>query len=348
MGLGSWSSIVGNALLFFLVLGLAVTVEFDEFKRSLRSKGLLIGVFSQFVFLPLCSFFIARTLLHDKPALGIPLIVTASSPGGSYSNWWTSLFNGDLSLSVAMTTVSSILSIGFLPLNLFIYIEAAYPNGTAIKMKWGGLFVSISLVIVGIVLGIYLGERVPRVKKALNVGGNICGALLVLLGFFFSSNSSSPIWSRGWKFYVGLTVPCIMGLIISLGFARLARLEMPQALAVAIEVCYQNTAIALAVIFSSFEDDPSCRTRTSGQATCDIVGEAIGVPTFYQLVQVLSLGILCLLAWRRGWSYAPKGTSLYAAITKDFQPHHGDTIEVRQENGAADQEMVEIGGEANL
>ena len=103
MGLGSWSSIVGNVLLFFLVLGLAVTVEFDEFKRSLRSKGLLIGLFAQFVLLPLCSFFIVRTLLHDKPVLGIPLIVTASSPGGSYRNWWTSLFNGDLSLSVAMT-----------------------------------------------------------------------------------------------------------------------------------------------------------------------------------------------------------------------------------------------------
>tara|TARA_B100001559_G_scaffold317910_1_gene323974 strand:+ start:95 stop:1132 length:1038 start_codon:yes stop_codon:yes gene_type:complete len=345
MGLGSWSSIVGNVLLFFLVLGLAVTVEFDEFKRSLRSKGLLIGVFAQFVFLPLCSFVIARTLLTDKPVLGIPLIVTASSPGGSYSNWWTSLFNGDLSLSVAMTTVSSILSIGFLPLNLFIYIEGAYPNGTAIKMKWGGLFVAISLVIVGIVLGIFLGARVPKVKKVLNIGGNICGALLVLLGFFFSSNSSSPIWSRGWKFYVGLTVPCVMGLVISLGFARLARLEMPQALAVAIEVCYQNTAIALAVILSSFEDDPSCRTR--GQATCDIVGEATGVPTFYQLVQVVSLGILCLIAWHRGWSYAPKGTSLYAAITKDFQPHHGDTIEVIQENGAPERDMEQI-GEANL
>ena len=46
MGLGSWSSIVGNVLLFFLVLGLAVTVEFDEFKHSLRSKGLFIGVFA--------------------------------------------------------------------------------------------------------------------------------------------------------------------------------------------------------------------------------------------------------------------------------------------------------------
>ena len=56
MGLGSWSSIVGNVLLFFLVLGLAVTVEFGEFKRSLRSKGLLIGVFAQFVFFAVMQF----------------------------------------------------------------------------------------------------------------------------------------------------------------------------------------------------------------------------------------------------------------------------------------------------
>jgi predicted Na+-dependent transporter len=52
------------------------------------------------------------------------LLLTTSSPGGSYSNWWCFIFNADLALSVAMTTVSSIASVVMLPLNLTIYLHA--------------------------------------------------------------------------------------------------------------------------------------------------------------------------------------------------------------------------------
>lgn len=318
MALSSWGAVVGNVLLFFLVLGLAATVEYDAFARSMRSRGLLVGVVAQFAFLPFMGFVVAKTMFDDKPELGIPLIITASSPGGSYSNWWTSLFNGDLSLSVAMTTVSSVLSVGFLPLNLYVYMKWAYPHGTAISVKWAGLFVSIGVVISAICTGLTLGSRFPNSRKPLSWVGNCFGVLLVLLGFFFSSNSSSPIWSRGWKFYLGLTVPCVAGMALSLAWARQMRLEKPQALAVAIEVVYQNTAIALAIILSSFEKDASCVNH--GGSDCDIVGVAAGVPTFYQVVQVVSLGVLCVICHHIGWTYAPKGTPLLRAITANFQP----------------------------
>jgi len=51
-------------------------------------------------------------------AQGITLIVVTSSPGGSYSNWWCSLFNASLALSVTMTAISTILSVVMLPANL--------------------------------------------------------------------------------------------------------------------------------------------------------------------------------------------------------------------------------------
>jgi sodium/bile acid cotransporter 2 len=318
MGLGSWEAITGNVLLFGLVLGLASTVRLESFRASLYSRGLVIGCFAQFVFLPLLGFAVASILFANEPELGIPLIITTSSPGGSYSNWWTSLFNGDLSLSVAMTTVSSLLSIGLLPLNLFIYIKGAYPHDDSVKMRWAGLFVSIGVVIFGIVSGLFIGARFQKVRTISNIVGNICGILLVLLGFFFSSSSSTPIWAQDFSFYIGLIIPCVLGLLLSMLFALYAKLEMPQVLAVAIEVCYQNTAIALAVILSSF-DDPTCAAGSS----CDVVGRAAGVPAFYQIVQLFSLGILCMYAHRRGWTYAPKEVSLFVAITRSYQPDNG-------------------------
>lgn len=158
--------------------------------------------------------------------LGILFIIIMSLFGGLYSNWWMLLFNVDLSLSVAMTTVSSILSVGFLLLNLYMYIEGVYFNGMNVWMKWGGLFLLILMVISGIVLGLFVGRRASKARAFFNFVGNVCGVLFVFLGFFFLLNFLVLIWDCEWKFYVVFIVFCVVGLVVSLGFVKLIRLDM--------------------------------------------------------------------------------------------------------------------------
>lgn len=321
--------IVSNVLLFFLVFGLAVTVDPIAFKKRFKKPlPLCIGLICQFLILPLLGFTCCVLFFKNEPLYGIPLIATASSPGGSYSNWWCSIFNADLPLSMAMTTSSSLLSALTLPANILLYTELAFPKETQVKLSWDGLFTTISLVIVGIFSGLFFGKNYPRYTQKLNALGNACGVALVLMGFFLSSNSSAPIWDRDWKFYVGVTLPCVLGLMISLATARLCRLKRPSCLAVAIEVCYQNTAIPLAVILNSFSDDPKyCNggreEEDAGGGTeekmCDAVGLALGVPTYYQTVQIFSLAVCCLCCWKGGWTLAPKDESFFNVIGKNYQ-----------------------------
>ena len=149
-------SVVSYILLFILISGLAGTVEFHEFKKQFRDKvPIMVGFCGQFILLPFlgfCSVMLfgltelgkedAQTVVAvnattgnvtttvtvpDGGVVGIEaviLMMTTSSPGGSYSNWWCFIFNADLALSVAMTTVSSISSVFMLPLNLAIYLNA--------------------------------------------------------------------------------------------------------------------------------------------------------------------------------------------------------------------------------
>jgi len=315
--------IASNVLLFFLVFGLAVTVDPIAFKKRFKKPlPLCIGLICQFLILPLLGFVSCKVFFRNEPLYGIPLIATASSPGGSYSNWWCSIFNADLPLSMAMTTSSSLLSALTLPANILLYTELAFPKETQVKLSWDGLFTTISLVIVGIFSGLFVGKTYPRYTQKLNALGNACGVVLVLMGFFLSSNSSAPIWDRDWKFYVGVTLPCVLGLMISLATARVCRLKRPSCLAVAIEVCYQNTAIPLAVILNSFSDDPKyCNGGEEGtdEKMCDAVGLALGVPTYYQTVQIFSLAVCCLCCWKGGWTLAPKDESFFNVIGKNYQ-----------------------------
>jgi len=112
--------LASNALLFLLVFGMAAAVDIDSFKTRLKQKaGILVGLVCQFILLPFIGFCTVALFGTSVPKeVGTILLVVTSSPGGSYSNWWCSLFNTDLALSVAMTTASTFFSIGMLPLNL--------------------------------------------------------------------------------------------------------------------------------------------------------------------------------------------------------------------------------------
>eukprot|EP00527_Entomoneis_sp_CCMP2396_P004939 CAMPEP_0198143260 /NCGR_PEP_ID=MMETSP1443-20131203/6225_1 /TAXON_ID=186043 /ORGANISM="Entomoneis sp., Strain CCMP2396" /LENGTH=92 /DNA_ID=CAMNT_0043806475 /DNA_START=137 /DNA_END=412 /DNA_ORIENTATION=- len=91
----SWlTSVAGNLLLFCLVFGMSATVDIRCMQAQIRNtKALLMGIFCQFVILPFLGFIVVRFLELDE-ALGLTLLVVTSSPGGSYSNWWCSMFNG--------------------------------------------------------------------------------------------------------------------------------------------------------------------------------------------------------------------------------------------------------------
>lgn len=79
--------IIGNALLFALVFGMSATVDTQSMQQQVRNKkAILVGLFCQFILLPLLGFLTVRILNLDA-ALGITLLVVTSSPGGSYSNW---------------------------------------------------------------------------------------------------------------------------------------------------------------------------------------------------------------------------------------------------------------------
>ena len=92
------------------------------------------------------------------------IIVVTSSPGGSYSNLMCSLTNGDLALSIAMTTASSCLAMIALPANLLFYSHLAFDNeeDKAAKIKWVEFCVSLGVVIGGILTGLYCSYKLEE------------------------------------------------------------------------------------------------------------------------------------------------------------------------------------------
>jgi predicted Na+-dependent transporter len=151
--------VAGSVLLFFLVFGMSATVDIGCLLAQIKNrKAILTALFLQFVVLPFLGFVVVKSL-SMSPAMGITLLVITSSPGGSYSNWWCSMFNADLALSVTMTAISTLLSTFMLPINLLIYARASYQADVVRTLDWVAIFISLAIVLSGIGLGLYASEK---------------------------------------------------------------------------------------------------------------------------------------------------------------------------------------------
>lgn len=109
-------------LLGVIMFGMGLTLSGEDFKELFRKPlYVLIGVLAQYTFMPLIAFLLAYGLrLPSEIAVGV--ILVGCCPGGTASNVMTFLAKGNMALSVAVTTISTLLAPFLTP--LFIYIFA--------------------------------------------------------------------------------------------------------------------------------------------------------------------------------------------------------------------------------
>jgi len=314
--MGLLEEITGKVLLFGLVFGMSATVDIDNLKSQIGNKSaILVGCGLQFFFLPFVGFLIVKTAGLDH-AMAVTLLVLTSSPGGSYSNWWCSLFNADLALSVCMTAISTFASLFMLPLNLLVYAKYSLGDDVLSSLDWGGLFTALVIVISAICIGLYFSSQrsTPEFHMFANKIGNAAGILLVAFSMIITSTEEeSELFGRGWGFYFGVATPCVAGILFSTGLTTALDLHKPERITVAIECCYQNTGIATSVAMTMFEGKD--------------LADAVGVPLYYGLVETLLLGAYCVIAWKSGWTKAPIDEKFSKILSTSYEITKHDDFE---------------------
>ncbi|KAL7540803.1 hypothetical protein ACHAXR_010391 [Thalassiosira sp. AJA248-18] len=322
------AQIISSTLLFILIFGMSATVDVRHLRQQVHNKfAILTGVATQFIIMPVLGY--VSVILLSKHGLtepmAISLLIVTASPGGSYSNWWISMFNGDLALSVTMTAISTLISTIMLPANLLLYVNAAFglrpgeDEGASVldNIDWPSLFVSLAIVIGAIGMGMFASVKISshRFNRFANRMGSLSGVLLIVFSAVVSTlsgSNESQIWGQPWSFYVGVTAPCLVGLFIATVLATLAGLRKPEVISVGVECCYQNVGIATSAAVAMF-DDPIDR----GQALC--------VPLFYGLMEGIVLGIYCIVGWKMGWTKAPRDEKFCVMVVTTYEVESDDS-----------------------
>jgi BASS family bile acid:Na+ symporter len=235
-------------LLMIIMLGMGMTLRPSDFAIVARRPwALLLGVAAQYLVMPSAAWVLAR-VLDLPPTLAAGLILVGAAPGGTASNVMVYLSKGDTALSVAMTSVSTLLAPLLTPL-LVLALAGEY-----LPVDAGALFVSIvQIVLVPVLLGVVLRSVLPRVIERIVPALPLLSVVAITaVVVTVVAASATTILSVGWLVVLAVVLHNGLGYGLGYAIARACRLEVAGRRAVSIEVGMQNSGLAAALATAQF------------------------------------------------------------------------------------------------
>lgn len=235
-GLAGWI----NPLLMVIMFCMGLTLTLPDFALVFKNPlPVLGGVAAQFIVMPLVAWLVAA-LLQLEPALAAGLILVGCAPGGTASNVVSYLARGNVALSVAMTSVSTLLA------PLLTPVLALWLAGQYMPVDAGSMAISVvQIVLIPVVLGIVLRMLFNRIVTKINAVLPWLSALAItFVVTIIVAGSAQTILTAGLLVLVAVVLHNSLGLALGYGIGVLLRVPIASRRTIAIEVGMQNSGLA--------------------------------------------------------------------------------------------------------
>lgn len=232
-------------LLGLVMFGMGLTLKGEDFREVARHP--IRVLMAQFVIMPGLAWLLCR-LLQLPAEIAVGVILVGCCPGGTASNVMTWLSRGDVALSVAITSVTTLLAPLVTPALVWLLASAWLP------VSFAAMFLSIlQVVLVPIALGLLaqrlLGERTRQVAEVLPLVSVF--SIVVIIAAVVAASQARIAES-------GLLIMAVVmlhnGFGLSLGYltGKLTGMPLAQRKALAIEVGMQNSGLGAALANAHF------------------------------------------------------------------------------------------------
>ncbi|MFV7501576.1 bile acid:sodium symporter family protein [Acinetobacter pittii] len=239
-------------ILGIIMLGMGMTMTVDDFKGVLQSpKAVLIGVVAQFVVMPGLAFILCK-LFNLPPEIAVGVILVGCCPGGTASNVITYMAKGNVALSVACTSVSTLLAPVLTPA-IFYLLASQW-----LKIDAASMFISIlQVVLLPIVVGLILRTWLKRqVESYIQVMPLVSVIAIVAIVAAIIGGSKAAILQSGLLILAVVILHNGLGYLLGFTAARFFKLPYADSKAIAVEVGMQNSGLGVALAAVHFAASP--------------------------------------------------------------------------------------------
>jgi BASS family bile acid:Na+ symporter len=278
---------LASAQLFLAMLGMGALLTPQDFLLEVkRPRALFVGFGFQWVLVPLIA--LALGLILPIPAgIAVGLIFIAAVPGGTLSNILTLFGRGNITLSIALTSITTVAALVMTPLLLKILIAEYLPGDFVMPVARIARDIFATLII-PLLLGMLLRSRTTTYYAAQFAKWVIRLSLLMIL-FIVVGSAGSGRLAAGTYGVIGIAALVIFALTVQVSavlVSKVLRLTAADGLAIGVEATFRNISLAIAVKATVFPAAPG---------VLDPVGDGVlfvallygGISMFMTLVPVV-------------------------------------------------------------
>ncbi len=246
-----------NGAIGLVMFGIALDMRVDDFRRVwVNKRPVAIGLGCQFVLLPAFTWVLVQ-LIEPPPSMALGMMLVASCPGGTLSNFLTHLAQGNTALSVSLSAVSTLAAVVMTPFNLALWAGLYPPTAQILRqvaLDPAQLAATVGLILgLPIVLGMTVAARKPELAERLR-GPLKKLSLLIFAGVVLGALAANLDHFQRWIGAVAGLVLIHNATALGIGYCSswLAGLNERDRRAVSLEIGIQNSALGLILIFDYF------------------------------------------------------------------------------------------------
>lgn len=235
--------------LFLIMFGMGLSLKPTDFKNVLFApKAVWVGLLGQMLLLPLVAFAIG-VALNLPPEIAVGLMIIALAPGGATSNMYSYLAKGDVSLSISLTAVTSLITPFTLPIVLAWSMAFFMTDATQISLPVIKTIVQLLVItVVPVALGMWVLSRWPAFSARLETIFKwfSVGFLMLIIVLIVLKNKDQVV---GYFMQAGIATLLLnlLAFYLAIKLAQFSRLSTAQTTAIGFEVGIQNGTLALVV-----------------------------------------------------------------------------------------------------
>ncbi|KAG7222671.1 hypothetical protein INR49_026280 [Caranx melampygus] len=268
-------------VLFITMVSLGCTMEVSKIKGHIvKPKGVTIAVLAQYGVMPLAAFCFVKAFQLDGMT-AVVILICGCCPGGSLSNILALALQGDMNLSIVMTSCSTLLAMGMMPLLLYLYCQGL--TNLQNSVPYVDIILSLVMILIPCGAGILINHYRPHYARTITKVGlgimmisvvGIATAASFSIGSSILTVMSPPLMAIGALMpFTGYT----FGYIISSLFS----LNQSERRTVAMETGCQNIQLCSTILKLAY---PS-----------EMIGPLFLFPMVYVCFQLLEAAVLIVL-----------------------------------------------------
>ncbi len=235
-------------LLGIVMFGMGITLTPAEFTEVLRRPNLIAtGLLLQYLLMPAIAWGVSTTLGLSSGLL-IGMVLVGASPGGTASNVICYLARGDVALSIALTTASTLVAVAATPVLTYWYVGQTV-DVPVVKMLLDVLKIIVAPVVAGVLINYLFRHKITAIKQWFPLASVF--SIVLIIAVIVALNHSRLSETAG-TLVTAVIAHNGIGLAAGYWISRILGFDRRICRTLAIEVGMQNSGLAVTLAIKYF------------------------------------------------------------------------------------------------